>query len=89
MADDIEKMARRAVQFAPFCGPSPEGNRWSDLCLLRGGGEPLNVDGEAIMFAVQRGWLRAEHLAEPCRIIHEADGPWPLMWRYHAVEGQP
>ena len=84
----IEAMARRAVRFAPFCGPSPKSNRWGDIGLTKASGEPLNVDGEAIQMAIERGWLRAEKLERPGFVIKEADGPWEMMWRYRAVAAE-
>lgn len=82
----LEQMARRAARFAPFCGPSPGSNRWADISLAKRSGEPLDVDGEAIALAVKMGLLRGELLDRPGYVISEADGPWEMMWRYHAVK---
>lgn len=86
-SSDMEAMAKRAVGFAPFCGPSPQSNRWSEIGLTKPSGEPLDVDGEAIQLAIERKWLRVEKLERPGWVIQETDGPWEMMWRYFRVEG--
>lgn len=83
---DIERMIERAVRFAPFCGPSPQSNRWGDVALAKRSGEPLDVDGEAIQLAIDRGLLRVEKLTTPGFVIKEKDGPWEMMWRYHKAD---
>lgn len=77
-----------AVLLAPFWGPSPNSNRWSDFEYVPTQSDVYpSFDGGAVKRAVYNGWLYFECNDVPGYMVPDPDegGDYEFHWRYYAV----